>query len=133
MGIYSIMVRTCRIRASRIYILYPDLGYLDIRLILVLLEFRVFVDHAERKLWEMFQSIDRNQNGELDKGELKAAFARAGVSVSNSKLDQFFAEVDTNRDGVITFEEWRYVGTNHATDGGASIHIPPFDRLHARC
>lgn len=58
----------------------------------------------------MFQSIDRNQNGELDKGELKAAFARAGVSVSNSKLDQFFEEVDTNRDGVITFEEWRYVG-----------------------
>lgn len=58
----------------------------------------------------MFQSIDRNQNGELDKGELKAAFARAGVSVSNSKLDEFFAEVDTNRDGVITFEEWRCVG-----------------------
>ncbi|KAK2759171.1 hypothetical protein FQN54_003271 [Arachnomyces sp. PD_36] len=70
-------------------------------------EFRVFVDEAERELWRMFQSIDRDQNGELDKGELKAAFARAGVSVSNSKLDQFFAEVDTNRDGVITFEEWR--------------------------
>jgi solute carrier family 25 phosphate transporter 23/24/25/41 len=72
-------------------------------------EFRVFVDHAEKELWQMFQSIDRNQNGELDKGELKAAFARAGVAVSNSKLDQFFEEVDTNRDGVISFEEWRYV------------------------
>jgi solute carrier family 25 phosphate transporter 23/24/25/41 len=69
----------------------------------------------------MFQSIDRNQNGELDKGELKAAFARAGVSVSNSKLDQFFAEVDTNRDGVITFEEWRYVGA-YAVDTSRECH-----------
>ena len=26
----------------------------------------------------------------------------------NAKLDQFFSEVDTNHDGVITFDEWRY-------------------------
>lgn len=56
----------------------------------------------------MFQSIDRNQNGEIDKAELRSAFARSGVTVSNSKLDEFFAEVDKNNDGVISYTEWRY-------------------------
>lgn len=30
------------------------------------------------------------------------------MTVSSAKLDEFFAEVDTNRDGVISYEEWRY-------------------------
>lgn len=59
-------------------------------------------------MWKLFESIDRNRNGEIDKGELRVAFAKAGVTVSNAKLDEFFAEVDTNRDGVISYEEWRY-------------------------
>ncbi|KAL2222125.1 putative calcium dependent mitochondrial carrier protein [Thermoascus aurantiacus ATCC 26904] len=70
-------------------------------------EFRVFVDYAEKELWKLFESIDRNRNGEIDKGELRVAFAKAGVTVSNAKLDEFFADVDTNRDGVISYEEWR--------------------------
>lgn len=70
-------------------------------------EFRVFVDHAERELWQLFESIDRDHNGEIDKAELQAAFSRAGLSISKSKIDQFFYEVDTNHDNVITFEEWR--------------------------
>lgn len=32
--------------------------------------------------------------------------------VPNSKLNQFFTEVDSNNDGVISFEEWRYVRVN---------------------
>ena len=70
-------------------------------------EFRVFVEHAERELWQLFESIDRDHNGELDKGELRAAFSRAGLAISNAKLDQFFDEVDVNHDGVISFDEWR--------------------------
>ncbi|OJJ51160.1 hypothetical protein ASPZODRAFT_148493 [Penicilliopsis zonata CBS 506.65] len=76
-------------------------GYIDFS------EFRVFINHTETGLWQMFQKIDRNHNGEIDKAELKAAFAKSGVIVSNSKLDAFFEEVDTNKDGVISFEEWR--------------------------
>lgn len=56
----------------------------------------------------MFQTIDRNHNGEIDKAELRSAFAQSGVTVSNSKLDEFFAEVDKNNDGVISYAEWRY-------------------------
>ncbi|KAL9619056.1 MAG: hypothetical protein Q9160_006311 [Pyrenula sp. 1 TL-2023] len=70
-------------------------------------EFRVFVDHTERELWQLFESIDRDHNGSLDKAELQAAFSRAGLAISSAKLDQFFEEVDTNHDGEISFEEWR--------------------------
>ena len=70
-------------------------------------EFKVFVKHAERELRQLFESIDRDHNGELDKVELQAAFRRAGLAISNAKLDQFFNEVDVNHDGVISFEEWR--------------------------
>lgn len=56
----------------------------------------------------MFQSIDRNNNGEIDKDELRSAFARSGVTVSRARLDDFFAEVDKNNDGVISYAEWRF-------------------------
>ncbi|KAJ5397977.1 hypothetical protein N7509_006090 [Penicillium cosmopolitanum] len=71
-------------------------------------EFQEFIDHTESGLWRMFQSIDHNKNGEIDKNELRNAFAQSGVTVSNSKLDQFFAEVDKNHDGVISYTEWRF-------------------------
>lgn len=70
-------------------------------------EFKVFVEHAERELWQLFESIDRDHNGALDKEELRLAFSRAGLTISNAKLDQFFDEVDVNHDGEISFEEWR--------------------------
>jgi ribosomal protein L12E/L44/L45/RPP1/RPP2 len=57
----------------------------------------------------MFQAIDRNHNGEIDKAELRSAFAQSGVTVSSAKLDNFFAEVDKNNDGVISYAEWRFV------------------------
>lgn len=65
------------------------------------------MEQTEKELLKLFKSIDRDHNGQLDKNELKSAFARAGLAIPNSKLDQFFSEVDTNKDGVISFEEWR--------------------------
>jgi solute carrier family 25 phosphate transporter 23/24/25/41 len=56
----------------------------------------------------MFESIDRNHNGEIDKLELRNAFSRSGLTVSNANLDRFFAQVDKNNDGVISYTEWRY-------------------------
>src|SRR5277367_1055571 len=75
--------------------------------VIVRAEFRVFVEHAERELFQLFESIDRDHNGEVNKTDLKAAFSRAGLAISSSKLDQFFNEVDVNHDGVISFDEWR--------------------------
>jgi solute carrier family 25 (mitochondrial phosphate transporter), member 23/24/25/41 len=65
---------------------------------IMLIEFRTFVEHTENELYSLFQSMDRDHNGKLDKGELKEAFRKAGLVVPNSKLNQFFAEVDENHD-----------------------------------
>lgn len=70
-------------------------------------EFKVFIEHAERELFQLFDSIDKDHNGTLDKEELRAAFARSGVVVSNAKIDEFFDRIDTNHDGEISFQEWR--------------------------
>lgn len=69
----------------------------------------MFVTHTEHQLRLLFDSIDRNHDGTLDKAELQAAFRGAGLVVSNRKLDNFFARVDENGDGAVSFEEWRFV------------------------
>ena len=70
-------------------------------------EFRVFVEEAERELLLLFRSIDRDKDGRLGKDDLQAAFRRAGLSVPSRRLAGFFAEIDLNNDGFISFDEWR--------------------------
>ena len=59
----------------------------------------------------MFESIDRNHNGQLDKDELRLAFHQAGLAISDARLEKFFNEIDTDHDGTITFDEWRLVAS----------------------
>ncbi|KAK3706955.1 hypothetical protein LTR37_012454 [Vermiconidia calcicola] len=70
-------------------------------------EFVKFCGQTEQELWKLFQTIDRDRNGNLDKSELSQAFERAGVAVSNARLDRFFGYLDKNHDGRIDFPEWR--------------------------
>ena len=70
-------------------------------------EFQRFVQQTETQLWGMFKNIDKDNDGNLDKEELKSAFVRAGLAVPNARIDRFFDDVDVNNDGVISFDEWR--------------------------
>ncbi|CAK1357991.1 Calcium-binding mitochondrial carrier SAL1 [Cercospora beticola] len=70
-------------------------------------EFCRFCTETEKELWQLFQSIDKDHSGKLDKGELSSAFERAGVAVSSARLDRFFSYIDKDRDGTIDFNEWR--------------------------
>ncbi|KAK1528316.1 hypothetical protein CPAR01_12874 [Colletotrichum paranaense] len=70
-------------------------------------EFRYFVEQTERQLMLLFQSIDKDHDGRLDKTELQEAFRRAGLVVPMRKLSSFFGDIDMNNDGYISFEEWR--------------------------
>lgn len=73
------------------------------------LEFKKFVQQTEHQLLLLFNSIDRDNNGKLDKKELQAAFLNAGLCVPMRRLTEFFNEIDLNNDGYISFDEWRYV------------------------
>ncbi|KAH0605505.1 uncharacterized protein H6S33_004727 [Morchella sextelata] len=70
-------------------------------------EFKHFFEGADRELWRIFHSVDVDKNGNIDKGELKAALIRAGIAVDPNRLEEFFESMDKNNDGVISFEEWR--------------------------
>ncbi|EFQ32997.1 hypothetical protein CGRA01v4_00524 [Colletotrichum graminicola] len=70
-------------------------------------EFRYFVEQTETQLMILFQSIDKDNDGRLDKTELQEAFRRAGLVVPMRKLGAFFGDMDMNNDGYISFEEWR--------------------------
>lgn len=72
-------------------------------------EFCAFIKDTEKQLWELFKSVDQEHTNGLSKQKLGNAFKRAGIHVSNVKLDRFFSQIDTNKDGVITFDEWRYM------------------------
>lgn len=72
-------------------------------------EFRTFVQRADRKLFDLFQTIDKDGDGKLDMKELQTAFRTSGLTVSNAKLADFFNDMDHNNDGYVTFGEWRYV------------------------
>jgi solute carrier family 25 phosphate transporter 23/24/25/41 len=67
-------------------------------LTIVHVEFHSFVMHTESELYSLFKTIDKDHNGKLDKKELAQAFKNAGVAVPSWKLNQFFLEVDGNRD-----------------------------------
>lgn len=78
---------------------------------------------TETALRKLFDGIDRNKNGKLDKDELQAAFARAGIAVPSAKLDRFFGEVDSNHDGTISFDEWRCAVNHQSFQLWPSRHI----------
>lgn len=70
-------------------------------------EFVKFCNQTEKELRVLFESVDRDKSGSLDKSELSQAFERSGVAVSNARLDRFFGYIDKNHDGQIDFPEWR--------------------------
>ncbi|KAG5982350.1 hypothetical protein E4U55_002016 [Claviceps digitariae] len=70
-------------------------------------EFRVFVEEAERQLFFLFHTIDKDGNGKIDTTELQTAFRSAGLSVSSRRLSDFFRDLDGNNDGYVSFDEWR--------------------------
>ncbi|EHK97704.1 putative calcium-binding mitochondrial carrier SAL1-1 [Glarea lozoyensis 74030] len=55
---------------------------------------------------KVIQYEDRDDDGRLDKSELRGAFKKAGLSVPPSKLDQLFAEVDENNDSSTSASEY---------------------------
>lgn len=70
-------------------------------------EFRSFAEIAEKPLYMLFQSIDRDQDGRLCRKDVENACIMAGLSLPNSNLDHLFAKLDQDGNGYIDFSEWR--------------------------
>ena len=67
------------------------------------------MEETELELLRLFKSIDRDHNEKLDRDELRLAFEKANIAIDSGKLNGFFDKIDTNHDGEISFDEWRWV------------------------
>jgi len=64
------------------------------------------VNHIEGDVHDVFDKIDVDGNGELDRDELAELFKSIGAHLSEDELDKVFAQLDHDGDGVIGKEEF---------------------------
>eukprot|EP00850_Spirogloea_muscicola_P022556 SM000301S11759 [mRNA] locus=s301:14049:17171:+ [translate_table: standard] len=70
-------------------------------------EFRRYMDMKELELYQLFQEIDIESDGQVTDRELQVALGKAGINIKDEQLAQFVEHVDKDRNGIITFGEWR--------------------------
>lgn len=65
-------------------------------------------DEYEKTLSKIFQSIDKDKDGTISKDEFKIAyqFLDEKAFLLDEEIDQIFALVDTNNNGVIDYSEF---------------------------
>jgi Ca2+-binding EF-hand superfamily protein len=52
-----------------------------------------------------FDMLDRDSNGQLDKQEVMDGAQKVGMS--EAETERFFTMLDTNKDGVLSFDEFK--------------------------
>ncbi|XP_015251836.1 PREDICTED: calcium-binding mitochondrial carrier protein SCaMC-1-like [Cyprinodon variegatus] len=71
-----------------------------------------FQEQEKKKRWtELFNQLDLNKDGHIDMLELRAGLAGRGLS--KGSLERLVEAGDTNRDGVLDFEEFIQYLRNH--------------------
>jgi hypothetical protein len=70
---------------------------------------------------KIFDQIDVDKSGQLDKNELKAALAKAGTNISDFDLDALFKVADEDGSGAISKDEW-VNALQHKHDHSTSTH-----------
>ena len=61
---------------------------------------------------KVFKAFDLNGDGFLSKDEIKEAMQKMGESADDDRVNEMLAEVDTNGDGKVDYEEFaRYVAS----------------------
>ena len=75
----------------------------------ILLYFVSFFDLKEEKtrLYNVFKSIDKDGDGQLDRKELKEAYSKnESIFSSEEEIDEIFNKIDVNNTGHIDFSEF---------------------------
>ena len=51
------------------------------------MSFRRFLWDQERELWDIFQDLDKNEDGRLDAVEMRAALSRSGIDITQTTVE----------------------------------------------
>ena len=74
----------------------------------------------EETLRKVFDSFDKDKNGFIDISEIKALSKELGHEITDAEVQNIFSEIDANKDGNISFEEfsiWWHSGKANKLEG----------------
>ena len=61
---------------------------------------------SELKLYDVFTQIDEDNSGSIDESEIGLAMRKLGYKINNKRCSTMMKQLDTNSDGVISFDEF---------------------------
>ncbi len=64
------------------------------------------ISDNEKDMVALFDKIDHDHSGSIDKKELKEALAAAGINVNKIALEAMMHAADEDHDGTISKQEW---------------------------
>uniref|UniRef100_A0A6A7G479 Carrier superfamily protein n=2 Tax=Hirondellea gigas TaxID=1518452 RepID=A0A6A7G479_9CRUS len=70
-------------------------------------EFVTFVSSREKEIQQVFQEIDLDGNGFLERSEICTALDRIGMHYTNENLKTLFHRMDDNGDLAVSYDEFR--------------------------
>ncbi|CAE6435012.1 unnamed protein product [Rhizoctonia solani] len=83
-------------------------GFLDLGEFLLLMGKRLNSGQkTDIELRQLFDRFDKDGSGSIERGELGKAVALLGDQLTDQELTMIMREVDTDRDGRVSFEEFK--------------------------
>lgn len=73
-------------------------------------DFRDFVEYVnstDKKIELMFKDLDRDENGIIDREEIKKGFENLGIILNDKQIDKLLEHLDKNNSLQIDWKEWR--------------------------
>ncbi|XP_077590589.1 mitochondrial adenyl nucleotide antiporter SLC25A23-like isoform X2 [Stigmatopora nigra] len=70
-------------------------------------EFSQYLQAHEKRLWLMFHSLDRNNDGKIDLGEIQHLLHKLGVEVTKEQASRILQSMDKDGTMTINWKEWR--------------------------
>lgn len=63
----------------------------------------------EERLWNLFKYFDQDNTNQITQSNLNEIFRRHGKQFQESEIKNMIQEVDPNKDGKITFDEFKQI------------------------
>ncbi|KAK3611554.1 hypothetical protein CHS0354_016486 [Potamilus streckersoni] len=66
----------------------------------------IVTNYRNDELKKAFRRFDKDGDGAITKNEVRMVFRESGVELDDASLQELMDEADTNKDGVISFDEF---------------------------